>query len=75
MSWFKLYYKELQDGIDKELQDGIEKKLHSSLEQCPVKTNRKKHSEVSILLYSINQFCLIKEKNYFNKIYLTKNEI
>ena len=32
-----------------------------------------KYNEVSIYLYSINQFYLIK-KNYFKKIYLTKNQ-
>ena len=66
MSWFKLYYKKMQDDI--------EKKLHSSLKQCHVKANKKTHSVVSIFLYSINQFYLIKEINYSDKIYLTKNK-
>ena len=51
-----------------------QKKPHSQLEQYPKKANKTKHNELSICLYSINQFYLIQEKNYFKKIYLTKKQ-
>jgi len=38
-----------------------QKKQHRPLEQCLGKANRAKHNEVSIHLYSINPFYLIKE--------------
>jgi len=44
------------------------KKLYGSLEQCLVKANWTKHSEMSIHLYSINQFYLIKEKLFWENI-------
>ena len=40
------------------------KKVGGLLEQCPIKENWTKHNKVSISLYSINQFYLIKE-NFF----------
>ena len=39
-----------------------------------LKANQIKYSKVSIRPYSITQIYLIQEKNYLEKIYLTKNK-